>query len=432
MRIDGEIEGVTCQLVIDTGSNFTIVRPDIIKEAKVEGKIIPIDTSLRTVTGESAPVVGRANLRFRLGDWVTYQEVWLADVTDPCILGLDFLMAHDCHVDIAGGALQIGQQEIPLVLDRQSNNQPSCRRVVVAETVEIPPRCESVVYGSLRNGGDVVDVWGSVGPLQQRNTHASQGILVGRTLVDLRSPEGLPVRVLNLSDKVRYLKKGTEVADFEPVAYAVSMEKEQTTPVVPNTDTGVPAHLVDLFNRSGRNLNVDQQGELKNLLVQFQDASSKDKHDLGRTGLAKHKIDVETASPIRQPTRIPPLAKREEASNAINDMKEQGIIEPSKSPWVSPVVLVRKKDGGTRFCVDYRKLNAVTKKDSYPLPTVDTSLHSFFGSTWFSTLDLRSGYWHLAGRNGRVGQGDDSVYDRRRIVAVCSYAIWTKQCPCNL
>jgi hypothetical protein len=76
-------------------------------------------------------------------------------------------------------------------------------------------------------------------------------------------------------------------------------------------------------------------------------------------------------------------------------MSDQGIIEPSRSPWGSPVVLIKKKDGSTMFCVDYRKLNSVTKKDSYPLPRVDTSLYSFFGSTWFSTLDVKCGYWQV-------------------------------------
>ena len=77
-------------------------------------------------------------------------------------------------------------------------------------------------------------------------------------------------------------------------------------------------------------------------------------------------------------------------------MLEQGVIQPSSSPWASPIVLVKKKDGPFRFCVDYRKLSSVTKKDTHPLPRVDDLLDALAGSKYFSTLDLRAGYWQLS------------------------------------
>ena len=116
---------------------------------------------------------------------------------------------------------------------------------------------------------------------------------------------------------------------------------------------------------------------------------------LGRTGLVRHGIVTGDTIPIKQRPWGLPFHRRKIAEAEITKMLELGVIERSESPWCSPVVLVSKKDGEVRFCVNYRKLNEVTVKDSYPLPNLTEMLEQMGGSNWFSVLDLKSGYWQI-------------------------------------
>jgi hypothetical protein len=130
------------------------------------------------------------------------------------------------------------------------------------------------------------------------------------------------------------------------------------------------------------------------LLKEFQISFSQGPSDVGLTDLVEHKIDTGHSYPIKQHPSLMPLSKIKEAQNEIESMLEKGVIETSDSPWSSPVVLVKKKDGFIRFYIDYRKLN-ITGKDSYLVPRIDTTLDAPSGSRWFSAIPLKSSYWQV-------------------------------------
>lgn len=103
------------------------------------------------------------------------------------------------------------------------------------------------------------------------------------------------------------------------------------------------------------------------MLCKFSDIFSRSDSDLGITDLVKHSIDTGNTKPIKQPPRRLPLSYAEEERKIISQMEENGIIRKSRSPWASPLCLVLRKNGKIRPCVEYRKLNAVTNPDAFPL-----------------------------------------------------------------
>lgn len=116
---------------------------------------------------------------------------------------------------------------------------------------------------------------------------------------------------------------------------------------------------------------------------------------MGETDCVLHIINTGQARFIKQAPRRIPIYQKEEVSQELKRMLDVGVIKPSKSPWASPIVIVRKSDGSIRFCVDDRKVNEVTIKDSYPLPRINDSLDVLHKSSWYSVLDLQSGFWEV-------------------------------------
>ena len=126
---------------------------------------------------------------------------------------------------------------------------------------------------------------------------------------------------------------------------------------------------------------------------------------LGRTCAVEHSIDTGESRPIKQrPYRIP-VHLHHVVDQQVEEMLARGLIRPSNSPWSSPIVLAPEKDGAYRFCVDdFRHLNAVTRKDAYPMPRVDEIFDKLGGARYFSTLDLASGYWQVPVNEEDIGK----------------------------
>jgi len=152
--------------------------------------------------------------------------------------------------------------------------------------------------------------------------------------------------------------------------------------------------LKELFVNNSKNLDEEQREIFIDFLEEFQDVFSKEV--IARNcDVVEHVINLKDSLPIKQVPRRIPFQMREEVNKIIEDMRKRGVIEESQSIWMSSAVLVKKKDGTIRFCVDYRKLNSKTVKDSFPLPRIDGILDQLSDNTWFSTIDLKSGYWQI-------------------------------------
>lgn len=142
-------------------------------------------------------------------------------------------------------------------------------------------------------------------------------------------------------------------------------------------------------------LNPEQRQVLFSFLTDHHDAFSLGDFDRGETDWLELHIDTGDAAPRKQAARRMPFAVRQEVARQLQKMQDAGVVQPSSSPWASPVVMVQKKDGTHRFCVDYRSLNQVTKPDTFPLPRIDDLLDQLGKSKYFTTLDLASGFWQI-------------------------------------
>lgn len=391
LYVEVEIRGIKTMLLVDTGATDTILSNTVYYRIPNEKKpeLTRYGTNVCNADGSRMETMGSSCLELKVGRTVCSIRVIFGNTgSAEGILGMDFLIATHAKIDLQQLQLDLNGDKIKCS-DKLGHGL--CFRVVVEETTKIPPGHEALVPGLIKGNPGEAGL-GILEPTEE-NEVGRKGVMVARILAE-STDNTVPIRVYNPGDRECTIKRGTMAGYFTPVKETDVVDMTMHTSN--DEDTGdVPPHLVDLLKRSKTEVPNSFHDNIAELLRKNQDVFAKSDTDIGRTNLVRHGINTGNASTIKErPRRFPPK-EQQEIDSQIQDMLQSGSIVPTESPWASNVVLVRKKDGSKRFCIDYRRLNNVTVKDAFPIPRIDETLDTLGGSEWFSTLDLASGYWQV-------------------------------------
>ena len=211
LLLEGIVDGRWCCMTIDTGSDMTIARPDVVQKGSIDWN--PEMEWMSTVTGARAPIHGRGRLMLEMGDLQIQHDVVVADIKDEFILGTDFLTPNRCLVDLKNGVLSINDNQVPLMRLKQMKT-PTCSKVTLDSTVDLPLMSEAVACGKLLGKPENM-TWGIIEP-DTLQSKPLDDLLVGRSLIDIDA-ERVPVRLLNLTNQPKRIKQGTTVAICNPI-----------------------------------------------------------------------------------------------------------------------------------------------------------------------------------------------------------------------
>ena len=476
-----EVNGVKTRAVVDSAAQVTIISEDL--KNKITDVLEVTEQILLRGIGNNKnaiPAQKVKGIKIKLGSSTYPWDVYITKMTDPVLLGLDFLVSKKCKVDFVRNEIVLPNEVIVASL-KSGNSEEFCNvfKVFASKKSVIPPFTRrylpvEVCSATSKDANYVVeprtDLDGMLFPTSiitakgyievMNNTNHNaiikfqqllgtaiemEDILSHSDTVDV-SPTKNVVAATALSttlEMINHSSVGNICSDSSSVAAAeLSPELLSEQNTVPISDTRatseisekdtvaasvlfpvssteiefqdvakqptnqkplnleqitlkMPDHLKELFEATKNGPPKDCLCAIGNLLIDYQDTFAKHDLDLGCLSVIKHRIDTKDAHPVKQRIRRTPLGFEGEERKHLDKMLAAGVIRPSQSEWASAPVLIRKKDGTVRWCIDYRALNDKTVKDQYPLPLIEDCLDTLSGTEYFSTLDLASGYYQI-------------------------------------
>ena len=362
------------------------------------------DNRLSSAFGDEHPTLGEVTLHIQIPELAVTMDydVLIADIDEDLLV--DASLMHYADIDLHYGSHQMVRKGKVLRGVARARGDRKVRRLMLQKEWVIPPQSRTLVPGVAKG-------------VDKRHPHdwmvemcstlpSRTSIVMARSVCEVQQAGGvIPVEVLNPSDEPVHLFKDLGLGLLYPVQSVTAHQLDVLTqkmrsikPLKMDWRKGaveLPDELQKLADEAAHVLTPRELEYFRALLREYRDVFCLKGEPLGQTDVVEHEIVTE-GRPIKSAYRRVPHGLRDEAVKEEERMKEMDVIEPSQSPWASPVVLVRKKDGTLRYCIDYRKLNEVTHKDSYPLPNIQDCLDSLDGAQYFSSMDLCSGYWQVA------------------------------------
>ena len=375
--------------LIDSGCETTMIPKSLVEQFN-KIKLRPTTSKVWAANNTQIRINGETEVPLCLNKQCLWTTALVSEDVEEIMLGADWLQDNECVWDFRSGSLSVaGQPAITLT----RRGYMKCRRILVQECQEIPPRTQMdvlarVTMSSTREPMDNVMV---------ETRQLKRGVYIGRTLLPPKHRD-LKVCVVNTTNQPQLIPAGKCLGQVVSGLEVVNSGKSQassSTETSSDNKEFMSAITQSVLQKLPADVTEEQRERIARFLQAYEGIYSKGTFDMGRTGLVEHSVDTGGHRPIRQALRRHPRAHLDEIDRQVDGLLHNGLIEPAASPWASNVVLVKKKDGSFRLCVDYRRLNSITYKDSYPLPHIDTCLSSMNGAVWFSTLDLRSGYHNI-------------------------------------
>lgn len=348
--------------------------------------------SLKNASGALVTPLARCTARVTIEN-ITYpvEFVVLSSCCHEVILGWDFLVDNLAVIDCV--------RETVFLSDFPCYDHPSpvSRKLSVPIDTILPPR--STVFAAVTPNPPDCSTLTDVVISPKLDALTAKGLAAPFSLASIQDGCAyLPIT--NVTQEPVLLPAGFVVAaldEAEPVDVVTALDP---TPAAARTSTPFDREMLKMMVSS--HLASEERSSLLELLGSYIQLFDIGTSPLGVAKGVYHTVDTGDAAPLRQrPYRVS-ASERAVIDKEVSDMLSRGIIRPSSSPWASPVVLVTKKDGGIRFCVDYRRLNKITRRDVYPMPRIDDALDALRDANFFSSLDLRSGYWQIPMSNDDI------------------------------